>query len=220
MIDFADRLWIRLGIALGALIAVGVSPQHAAAQCGLTCPANVAVSNDPNLCSAVVTYDAPLTTGDCGTVTCAPPSGSTFPAPASAVTTVECSATGAPQPTCTFTVTVNDTQAPDLTCPSTQRRQGSGPVDYPRPTVTDNCPGLILGPICEPPSNSTFSIGNSSVNCSATDGSDNTGFCAFAVDVSSAAGAPAMQTTVLAALVAILGLVGAWSARRRANQKS
>src|SRR6185369_10751919 len=42
--------------------------------CTLTCPANITVSNDPNQCGAVVNYPAPTVTGDCGTVTCTPPS--------------------------------------------------------------------------------------------------------------------------------------------------
>jgi hypothetical protein len=57
--------------------------------CIVTCPANVTVSNDPNQCGAVVTYPAPTSTGDCGTITCSPPSGSFFPV---GTTTVTCQA--------------------------------------------------------------------------------------------------------------------------------
>src|SRR5262249_55225214 len=42
---------------------------------GLTCPANVVVPNTPNQCGAVVNYAAPVSNGDCGTVSCTPPSG-------------------------------------------------------------------------------------------------------------------------------------------------
>jgi HYR domain-containing protein/carboxypeptidase family protein len=57
--------------------------------CVVTCPANITVSNDPNQCGAVVTYPAPTSTGDCGTITCTPPSGSFFPV---GTTTVTCQA--------------------------------------------------------------------------------------------------------------------------------
>ncbi len=61
--------------------------------CTLTCPANITQSNDPNQCGAVVTYPAPTTTGTCGTVTCAPASGTLFPV---GTTTVTCTSSAGP----------------------------------------------------------------------------------------------------------------------------
>ncbi|HSB10114.1 MAG TPA: DUF4394 domain-containing protein [Blastocatellia bacterium] len=55
--------------------------------CMITCPANVTVSTDPDVCTAVVNYAAPTTTGTCDTITCSPPSGSTFQV---GTTTVNC----------------------------------------------------------------------------------------------------------------------------------
>src|SRR6185295_18382915 len=81
--------------------------------CQITCPANITQSNDPNQCGAVVNYPAPTTTGTCGTVVCSPASGSFFPV---GTTTVTCSTTAGPS--CTFTVKVNDTQPPTITCPA------------------------------------------------------------------------------------------------------
>jgi subtilisin-like proprotein convertase family protein len=160
--------------------------------CTLTCPANITTSNDPNQCGAVVNYPAPTTTGSCGTVTCTPASGSFFP---KGTTTVICSATGgstAPSvsaPTggaeCSFTVTVNDTQPPTITCPTnvtgvTPVPGGSGSVvTYPPPTASDNCPGVTAA--CVPPSGSTFPVGTSSVTCTATDSTGNTATCSFTV---------------------------------------
>ena len=71
--------------------------------CVLVCPANITVPNDPNQLGAAVNYPAPIFTGDCGPVTCSPPSGSFFPV---GITTVTCIA-AACIPTCTFTVTVS-----------------------------------------------------------------------------------------------------------------
>ncbi|HEX2898333.1 MAG TPA: HYR domain-containing protein, partial [Bacteroidia bacterium] len=82
----------------------------------VTCPANISVSNDPGLCSAVVTYTASATDNCPGvTVSLNPASGSTF---ALGTTTVTATATDASgnNATCTFTVTVNDTEAPVALC--------------------------------------------------------------------------------------------------------
>jgi hypothetical protein len=80
--------------------------------CILNCPASVIVGNDPNQCGAVVNYTTPTGAG-CGTVTCVPSPGSFFPV---GTTTVTC--TSQAGPTCSFMVTVNDTQAPTITLSS------------------------------------------------------------------------------------------------------
>jgi hypothetical protein len=77
--------------------------------CSLSCPTDVSVSNDPDECGAFVDYAEPSGEG-CGTVTCDHPSGSFF---AAGETTVTC--TSSAGPSCSFKVTVNDTQAPDIT---------------------------------------------------------------------------------------------------------
>jgi hypothetical protein len=76
--------------------------------CILSCPADVSVSNDPDQCGAVVNYTAPSGAA-CGAVTCDHPSGSFFPV---GDTTVKC--TSAAGPTCSFKVTVTDTQGPTI----------------------------------------------------------------------------------------------------------
>ncbi len=82
---------------------------EAAPACSLSCPADFTVSNDKDKCGAAVKYRAP--SGEaCGTVTCDHPSGSFFPV---GTTTVTCtSSTG---PTCSFRITVKDTQPPVIT---------------------------------------------------------------------------------------------------------
>src|SRR5205085_1148246 len=91
-------------------------------------------------------------------------SGSTFP---KGTTTVNCSEPNAGS-TCSFTVTVNDTQNPTLTCPVNQNASSAGGsvvVNYPPPTASDNCSGVGT-PTCTPPSGSTFPVGTTTVNCS------------------------------------------------------
>jgi hypothetical protein len=82
-------------------------------ECALTCPGDIVVANDPNQCGAVVNYTTPTGEG-CGTITCDRPSGSFFGV---GETTVTC--TSSAGPTCSFKVTVNDTQGPTIT-PSSQ----------------------------------------------------------------------------------------------------
>jgi hypothetical protein len=157
--------------------------------CTISCPANVVKVNDPNQCGAVVSYSSPTTTGTCGNVSCSPASGSPFP---KGTTTVTCT-TGS-GPSCSFTVIVQDTEPPSFSggCPQTINIAGAyqcpyatgALVNYSAPTATDNCPGVTVA--CNPPSGSTFPVGATIVTCTATDTSNNTASCTFAVNVYSA----------------------------------
>src|SRR5207247_9593444 len=89
--------------------------------CTISCPSDITQSASSNQCTAVVTYSAPTTSGTCGSVTCSPPSGSTFPA---GTTTVACTVNGGPS--CEFLVTVVPTAAPVIT---TCASNTSVPVD-------------------------------------------------------------------------------------------
>jgi hypothetical protein len=162
------------------------STQCVATGCtGITCPGNITQPNTPSQCGAVVSYPAPIPVGSgCGTITCAPPSGSFF---ATGTTTVTCQSSAGP--TCSFTVTVNDTQPPTITCPTavtavTDQNCGASNcqvVNYTPPTVSDNCAGVTF--VCSPPAGSCFATGSTTVTCTATDASGNTATCNFAVTV-------------------------------------
>src|SRR5260221_10939497 len=124
-----------------------------------------------------VTY-AVTPTDNClgATVACTPESGSTFN---KGVTLVSCLATDTSGNTngCTFTVTINDTEAPGISCPapieaSTDPSQCSkSNVTY-IATPTDNCPGAAL--LCTPASGSTFDKGVTLVSCLAREAARNT----------------------------------------------
>lgn len=150
----------------------------------ITCPANITKNNDPGSCSAVVTYSVVASGTPAPTVTCTLPSGSSFPV---GTTTVNCTATnGIGNPaTCSFTVTVKDAEAPVVTCSAniianTDPGLCTAVVTY-TATATDNCPGVTLS--CSPPSGSTFSVGATTVTCTATDAVGNTATCTFTVTV-------------------------------------
>jgi hypothetical protein len=89
--------------------------------------------------------------------------------------------------TCTFTVTVQDTQPPTITCPAnvtavTDQNCAAAAcqvVTFPAPTASDNCPGVTV--VCNPPSGSCVPIGVTTVTCTATDASGNTATCSFTI---------------------------------------
>lgn len=164
----------------------------------LTCPANIIRSTDPNQCTAVVTYSTPTATDNCGTptVTLSSPantaSGTAFP---KGTTTVIWQATDSAIPanttTCSFTITVNDTQLPNITCPANLAR-GTDPgvctaaVTYNLPTYADNCPGAGLDHISGGTSGSTFPKGTTTVVWMVSDASNNTRTCSFRIIVNDA----------------------------------
>lgn len=103
------------------------------------------------------------------------------------VTTVNCSAGGG-STTCSLTITVKDMEAPHITsCSSnvtvnTKNVGQCGAVaTYPAPTANDNFPGVTWS--CVPASGSTFSVGVTTVTCTATDLASNTATCSFTVTV-------------------------------------
>jgi hypothetical protein len=155
----------------------------------ISCSGNLSVAAAAGQCSAVVNYATPTASDNCsgvGAVACNPASGTSF---AKGVTTVSCTVKDASnnQATCTFTVTVNDTQAPQVVCPANQTRVTARPgdtsvvVSYPAPTVTDNCSGATVA--CLPPTGATFTVGVTIVTCTATDSAGNTAVCSFMVSV-------------------------------------
>ncbi len=126
----------------------------------ITCPANITRNNDPGVCGAVVTFPAPVAADNCPgvVVTSVPASGSVFPKGTTTVTSTATDAAGNTR-NCTFTVTVNDTQAPVITCPAnivkgTDPNQCGAVVTF-LPTVTDNCPFGTQTPLAITQSTST-----------------------------------------------------------------
>lgn len=154
------------------------------------CPDNKVACNDTGMCTAAVSFTTPTATDNCGgtpTVSCDPASGTSF---AKGTTTVTCTATDASTNSaqCTFTVTVNDCESPQITCPVVSPIQLL-PGDVCPPVVTftasatDNCDGPIT-PSCIPASGSTFPVGTTTVNCTATDAAGNPpARCSFSVTV-------------------------------------
>lgn len=151
------------------------------------CPTNQTVSAGAN-CTATVTFSTPTANDNCTanpTVTCSPASGSSF---ALGVTTVTCTARDAASnsSSCSFTVTVNDTTVPTISCPGNQSAGSSGgavAVVFPTPTAMDNCTATP-NVTCNPASGSNFPVGVTTVSCTARDSANNQSqACSFTVTV-------------------------------------
>jgi hypothetical protein len=103
---------------------------------------------------------------------------------------------------CVALVSVIDQTPPQLSCPANVAvefaTETGAPVSF-TPTAIDNCSGSIVV-VSQPPSGSTFPIGNSSVLCTATDAAGNSNSCSFQVTV---LGAQGVKSNVLAQLSAL-----------------
>jgi hypothetical protein len=117
-------------------------------------------------------------------VRCDPPSGSVFP---KGTTTVTCCANDAAGNTncCSFTVTVEDRENPQISCGNVtvcnDPGQCSAVVAQYQVSASDNCPGVTV--VCTPAAGTTFPKGSTPVACVATDASGNTASCGFNVTV-------------------------------------
>jgi len=170
-------------VATALTIAINPAPR-------ITCPPNITQSNDSGKCTGTVNFVTPFVTDNCtGTiVVCSPASGSNF---AIGTTTVNCLATdgGGATATCSFTVTITDTQPILIICPSSLTivaapGQCSPIVNFPAPTVVDNCPGSQV--TCIPPSGTAFPVGITNVICTARDAAGTQATCGFTVTVNGA----------------------------------
>ncbi len=152
----------------------------------ITCPVNLVLSADVGQCSRSNVTFTVTALDNCTNVTVVstPASGSTFPVGLTTVTNVATDAAGNTN-SCTFTVTVNDTQIPTMTCPTNMTVSCAGtngtPVFF-SATATDNCDPLVTV-TCVPASGYLFPFGSNNVVCTAVDSSGNTNTCSFTVTV-------------------------------------
>jgi hypothetical protein len=115
---------------------------------------------------------------------CTPASGTAFPI---GTTTVACTATDGAGNTgeTSFTVTVEDTTSPQLTLPSGVAAEATGP-DGAAATWTATASDVVDGAVdvsCSPASGTTFALGATTVECSATDQAGNGATGSFEVTV-------------------------------------
>ena len=149
------------------------------------CPANIVVSNTPNNCNANVFWTAPTASDNCSgvTLTATILPGSNFPIGTAPVTYTATDASGRTS-TCTFTVTVNDTQLPTITCPAaivvnTDPGVCFATVNLGTPVTADNC-GIATVTNNAP---ATFPVGPTTVTWTVTDVHGNINTCTQIITV-------------------------------------
>jgi hypothetical protein len=128
-------------VTVSGLRAAPVAGGGVCQTCMITVPANITVNNDPGLCSAIVNFAAPTSSGACGAITLSQASGSAFPK--GTTTVVATASSGA---TASFTITVNDNEIPTVTAPpnlvvTTDPGQCSKTLNVGVASSSDNCPG-------------------------------------------------------------------------------
>jgi len=168
----------------------------------VTCPENITISTALGACGAFVTWAEPEYTDNCpgAMVSSTTPSGSIFLLGTTTVTYTITDLSGN-SVDCSFTVTVEDNQAPNLACPEdvtvfTTPGTCDAPAVWDAPVLTDNCPGGMITSQSHT-SGSTFPIGTTEVTYTAVDAAGNTTTCSFDVIVEECAGTGETETLTL-----------------------
>jgi hypothetical protein len=181
----------------------------------IACPANISSGNDLGQCAANVTYTAPTGTDNCPGSTTAQiagsASGASFPV-GTTTNTFRVTAANGQTATCSFTVTVNDTENPTITCPaniSVANDLGvcGAAVSY-SVSSTDNCSGQTVAQTGGLASGATFPVGSTTNSFTVTDASGNTATCSFTVSVADTEN-PTITCPANISVVNDLGVCGA-----------
>ncbi|NMO19769.1 HYR domain-containing protein [Pyxidicoccus fallax] len=153
----------------------------------VTCPMAVEASAT-SASGAVVEYPAAVASDNdtaSPALTYSHASGATFPLGVTSVVVTARDEAGN-SGTCSFTVTVSDTTAPELACPAdvtaVATSNAGATVEYPEATASDTVSAVTVG--YSQASGTTFPVGVTVVTVTATDGAGNDASCTFSVRVS------------------------------------
>jgi hypothetical protein len=158
----------------------------------ITCPANITTNAATGICSATVNYTTPVVSDNCSGASASYVSGGTSGSSFDkGSTVVQWKATDGANntQTCTFSITVNDTQAPVITCPAnittgTAAGTCAATVNFNNATATDNCtPPPTVAQTGGASSGSTFARGVHTITFRATDGVGLTKTCTLRITV-------------------------------------
>ena len=185
----ATTYYIRVHGFVGATGSYTLNVSCACLPATITCPANITVNNAANQCGNTVSYTPTVTGLPAPAVTYSfsgattgggsgDGSGSFFNVGTTTITLTATNTCGTAS--CSFTVTVNDTEPPSITCPSNitvNNTPGTcgAVVTFAPPSASDNCPGVTV--VSVPASGSTFPVGVTTVTSTATDAAGNTATC-------------------------------------------
>ncbi|APG59411.1 hypothetical protein LPB144_02855 [Christiangramia salexigens] len=152
---------------------------------------DITVTTDDDTCGAIVNFETPSAQDNCGiesleqTEGLSP--GSEFPVGTTTVTYTATDTAGN-KATTSFTVTVEDDQAPSVECPQDITRiveigTSSIIIEYTAISVTDNCDGTTVELTSGFASGEEFPLGTTTVTYTVTDAAGNSTTCSFTVTV-------------------------------------
>lgn len=157
----------------------------------ISCPSDIVVNTDSGMCTAQVNYTTPVGNDNCPgsttTLLSGLPSGADFPLGTTLVE-FEVSDGSGNSATCSFNVTVEDNEAPVVTCPADINLNNDpgicgAAVNYPLPAIIDNCGGSTSTLISGLASGDIFPLGITTVVYEITDAGGYTETCSFDVEI-------------------------------------
>lgn len=168
------------------------------------CPSNQNIFTEEGMCSANTIWTPPTAANECnGEPTLTSNYNPTFDFPVgSTVVTYTAENADGQTASCSFTIMVSDTLAPQIICPDnavTETSEVTATFDDLSAAVTENCDFALAASITgateiadagEDVSEVEFAVGESTVTYTVTDASDSTAVCSFLVTVESVAPPP------------------------------
>lgn len=157
----------------------------------ITCPGDTTVNAAPGQCAAIVNYTIPVGIDNCELdttlLTAGLGSGAEFFVGENIETYTTIDEQGLTA-NCSFTITINDNEAPEITCPDditvfAVAGSCSAVVNYAQPEALDNCPDFNISLIDGLGSGAAFPVGNNTETFTVTDASGNTSSCNFTITV-------------------------------------
>jgi gliding motility-associated-like protein len=155
------------------------------------CPENIVVTNDPGICGAVVTFDAPTATDNCAITSIVQvagiPSGELYPIGTTQNSFLISDEAGN-SIFCNFSVTVEDTEAPVIICPEdlileTDSGICGAVVNFNFPAFSDNCTEATIEQTGGLLSGDLFPVGTTELSFTVTDEAGNVSICTYNVIV-------------------------------------
>ena len=151
-------------------------------------PANIIVDNDPGSCEALITWDEPTATDNCGIadLSCTFDPNTSFPTGTTTVT-YTCTDVNGKVANHSFDVTVNDADLPTIqglpgpVFVNSNPGTCSAQISWPEPQYSDNCPGATA--TSNRSSGSEFSVGTTLVTYTVLDASGNSAQASFELTV-------------------------------------
>ncbi len=181
------------------------------------CPSDIILANDTGVCGAVATWTIPTASDNCGisTFNSSHVNGTLFPIGTTVVTYTATDLAGNVS-TCSFSVTVNDLEAPIISCPSDLTLMNDPGIcgaiaTWVTPIASDNCGSPVV--LTSHTNGAIFPVGTTTVSYRAIDNSGNSSMCSFTitvVDIENPTISNCPSDIIVTNIIGECSAVGAW----------